>query len=311
MNGHSNAISAVPKLSRIRTLLFGALAFVWFSEMVLWGFQSLSQVWTNVWKMIPPENPQLATALAITHAVEAPLKGALGVLAIFGLRSKDPSARTALFLSMSLVPPLNIAFQFREQGFPLGSVAVATVFSAILWGSFFLFKEPTPRPEQRATINSGPWPPSRWEIFQYAWFAFNSIALTLMAFIFLFWPRAALHFIFPCLSSLLDAHKGELASLSVSNLGTGTHLLALATATWIATVYCRSHPTLRQAVTVACAFYAGLVCLLPLRQIIVKFGGSCATPSILVPFVPLFFGWVFYAAFSCRVKPANREVRNG
>jgi len=311
MNGHSNETVFVPQLSRIRTLLFGVLAFVWFSEMVLWGFQSFSEVWTNVWKMIPPENPQLATALAITHAVEAPLKGALGVLAIFGLRSKNPSARTALFLSMSLVPPLNIAFQFREQGFPLGSVAVATVFSAILWGSFFLFKESTQRPEQRATVNLGQWPPSRWEIFQYVWFAFNATALTLMAFIFLYWPRAALHFIFPCLSNLLDAHKGELASLLVSNLGTGTHLLALATATWITTLYCRSNPTLRQAVTVACTLYAGLLCLLPLRQIIVKLGGNCATSSILVPFVPLLFGWVLYAAFSYRVKPSNRELPNG
>jgi len=166
MNDYSNEKLFAPQLNRIRTFLFGALAFVWFGEMALWGFQSFSEVWTNVWKMTPPENPQLATALSLTHAFEAPLKGALGVLAVFGLRSKNPSARTALFLSMALVPPLNLAFQFREQGYPLGSTVVATVFSTILWGSFFLFREPVQQPEQRATINSGQLHPSRWEVFQ-------------------------------------------------------------------------------------------------------------------------------------------------
>jgi len=301
MNDYSNEQLFAPQLSRIRTLLFGVMVFVWFSEMVLWGF--FSEMWTNVWKMIPPENLQLATALFITHAVEAPAKGALGVLAVFGLISKNPFARTALFLSMALIPPLNIAFQFREQGFPLRSTAVATVLSIILWGSFFLFKEPIQQPEQRRTTGSGQLPPSRWEIFQYVWFAANAAALTLMSFLFLFGPRTALNFIFPCLSSLLNTYEGGLSSLIVSNLGIGAHLLVLATATWIATVYCRSNPTLRQAVTIASTVNAGLLILLPLRRIVLEFGGDCATSSILIAFVPLFVGWVLYAAYSFRIKP--------
>lgn len=303
MNDLSNQELVVPQLSRMRTFLFGALAFVWFSEMMLWGFQSFSESWTNVWKMIPPENPLLAMALYITHATEAPLKGALGVLAVFGLRSRNPTARTALFLSMALVPPLNIAFQFRAQGFPLGSVAVATVFSAILWGSFFLFRESAPQPKPRGIQL----PASRWEVFQYIWFALNSAVLTLMAFLFLFWPRTALNFILPSLSSFLNTHEGELSSLIVSNLGPGAHLLALATASWIATVYCRSNPTLRQAVTVASILNAGLMLLLPLRRIILEFGGSNATASILVAFVPLLVGWLFYAAFSSRVELKKQQ----
>ena len=307
MNDHSNKESSAPKLSRVRTFLFGALAFVWFSEMMLWGFQTFSESWTNVWKMIPPENPLLAMALYITHATEAPLKGALGVLAVFGLRSRNPTARTALFLSMALVPPLNIAFQFRAQGFPLGSVAVATVFSTILWGSFFLFRESTGQPEQKGTTGSGQLPPSRREVFQYVWFALNSAVLTLMAFLFLFWPRTALNSVLPSLSSLLNTHEGELSSLVVSNLGPGAHLLALATASWIATVYCRSNPTLRQAVTIASILNAGLMILLPLRRMILEFGGSSAVSSILVLFIPLLVGWLFYAAFSYRVELQKQQ----
>ena len=73
--------TAASQLNRIRTFLFWALAFVWFSEMALWGFPFLSKLWTNVWKILAPDNPQLATALYTAHAVEAPAKGALGVMA--------------------------------------------------------------------------------------------------------------------------------------------------------------------------------------------------------------------------------------
>ncbi|HEV2672579.1 MAG TPA: hypothetical protein VGU74_15905 [Gemmatimonadales bacterium] len=288
-----------PQRSRIRTLLFGALVVVWFGEMVLWG--AFAEMWTRGSNMIPPENPQLATALYITHAVEAATKGALGVLAVFGLRSRNAFARTALFLSMALVPPLNIAFPFREQGFPLRWMAVATVFSVILWGSFFLFREPAEQPEQRGAAGSGQLPPARGEAVQYVWLAAYSAALTLMAVLFLFAPRTALNFIFPCLSSLMNAHAGDLSSLVFSNLFNGTHLLALATASWIATAYSRSNPTLRQAMTLAGTVHAGLLCLLPLRRIILEFGGNCATSSILVAFVPLLVGWVLYAAWRGRL----------
>lgn len=304
MNDHSNKESSAPQLSRMRTFLFGALAFVWFAEMVQWGFLASSGGWQNIWTYFPPEAPQLATALFITHAIRAAAKGALGVMAVFGLRSKNPATRTALFVSMALVPPLNIVFPCRADGFPLGTTAVAAIFSTILWGSFFLFREPAQQPEQRGIKL----PPSRWEIFQYIWFAVNSAALTLMAFLFLVAPGTALNFIFPSLSSLLHTYEAGLSSMISSNLSSGTHLLALAIASWIATVYCRSNPTLRKAMTVTSTLHAGLICLLPLRRIILEVGGSSATSSILVPFVPLLVGWALYAAFSYRVEPKRQEV---
>jgi len=295
-----------PQLSRIRTFLFWALAFVWFSEMVLWGF--FANIWTYVWHVIPPENPQLAMALFITWAVAAPAKGALCVMAVFGARSKDPFARTVLFASMALIPPLNIAFPFRQQGFLFSSVAVATIFSIILWGSFFLFREPAQRPEQKGIRGSGQLPPSRWEIFQYVWFTVNAAALTLMAFLFLFWPGTALHLIFPCLSTMLNASQGELFSLIHSCMASGTHLLALAIASWIATLYCRSNPPLRQALTMGSAVLTGLFFIFPLRQIFLEFGGNCTTSSILIIFVPLFVGWVVYGALSYRKKIQESSV---
>jgi hypothetical protein len=111
------ALSA-PQLSRVRTFLFGALAVVWFGEMLFTGVPSFAETWTRFWKMYAPDNPQLATALYITHAFEAPLKAALLVLALFGLLSANPTTRTALFVSMSLVPPINIASTSGRKGFP-------------------------------------------------------------------------------------------------------------------------------------------------------------------------------------------------
>src|SRR4051794_41115645 len=98
--------------------------------------------------MYAPDNPQLAAALYITHAFEGPLKAALLVLALFGLLSGNASARTALFVSMSLVPPINIAFHFRAQGFPLSSMTIAAVLSSILWASFLLIGNPRSRPNE-------------------------------------------------------------------------------------------------------------------------------------------------------------------
>ncbi len=307
MHPHSNEESFAPRLSRIRTLLFGALTVVWFAEMVQWGFLASSGGWQNVWTYVPPDAPQLAAVLSITHAIRAAAKGALGVMAVFGLRSKNPAARTALFVSMALIPPLNLAFPFREQGFGFGTTGVAMIFSIILWGSFFLFREPVRQSEQKGTRGSGQLSPSRWETFQYVWFAVNSTALTLMAFLFLVWPRTALDFIFPSLSSLLHTYETGLSSMIFSNLSSGTHLLALAIASWIATVYCRSNPTLRQAITVASTMHAGLICLLPLWRTILEVGGSSATSSILVPFVPLLAGWVLYAALTYRVELKKRQ----
>ena len=300
MNVH-NVEPVAPQLSRIRTFLFWALAIVWFGEMVLWG--AFPNIWTYFWNIIPPANPQLALLLFITEAVEAPAKGALGIMAVFGLRSKNPSTRTALFASMALVPPLNLLFPFREQGFLLEPVAVATVLSIILWGSFFLFWEPTPQLKPKEIRGSNRLPPSRWEIYQYVWFAVNSTVLTLVAFLLLFWPGTSLNFVFPCLSSLLNTASEGLPSLIYTNLAAGTHVLALAIASWIATVNCRNNPTLRQAMTIASTVNAGLFLGFPLGQVILEFGGTCAESSILIVFVPLFIGWLFYSVFSYRVNP--------
>lgn len=299
-----------PQLSRIRTLLFGAMAFVWFSEMMLWGFQTLSKMWTNTW-IIASEDARLAMALYITHSLHAPAKGALGVMAVYGLMSKNPFTRAALFVSMALVPPLNLAFPFRAQGFPLAWVVIPTTLSLILWGAFFAFKEPVRQPDQGQASGAGQSPPSPWEAFQYFWFAANSAALTVLASLCLFWPTTALNLVHPCFSGWLNAEPGRVPSLVYSGMATGTHLLALAVASWIATVYCRSQPALRRAVAMASTVHAGLFIIFPLRQITTELGGSCATSSILFAFVPLFVGWLLYAAFSYREERSRREGRRG
>jgi hypothetical protein len=307
MNDRSNEKLLTPQLSRVRTFLFGALAVVWFGEMMLWGFRPFSEVWTIVQKMVPSEISPLAVALTITHAARAAAKAALGVMAVFGLRSKNPSTRTALFVSMAFVPPLNIAFQFREQGFPSGQTVVAAVLIIILWGSFFLFRERAQQSEQTRITGSGSLHPSRWEMFQQTWFAVNAAVLTFMAFLFLFWPSTALRLIFPYLSNLLNLYEGELSSLIASMLTSGAHLFALATATWIATICFRGNPTLRPAITVASTLHAGLVCVGPLRQMIPEAAASRAASSILILFVPLLVGWALSAAFSYTVELKKQQ----
>jgi hypothetical protein len=307
MNVLSNKQPSVPQLSKMRTFLFGALTFVWFAEMVQWGFLASSGGWQNIWTDFPSEAPQLATALLITHSIRAAAKGALVVMAVFGLRSKNPATRTPLFVTMALIPPLNIVFPCRADGFPLGTTAVAAIFSAILWVSFFLFKEPAQQPEQKRTSDSVQLPPSRLETIQVIWFAVNFMILALTAFLFLSAPRTALDFIFPSLSGLLHTYAAGLESLISSNLSSGTHLLALAIASWIATVYCRSNSELRQAMAGAITVHAGLISLLPLRRIILQIGGSSAASSLLVVFAPLFVGWVLYATFSYTAEIKKRK----
>ena len=281
--------ASAPPLSPVRTWLFGGLAVVWFGEMLFTGVRPFAETWTRFWRMYPPDNPQLAAALYITHAFEAPLKAALLVLALFGLLSSNSSTRTALFVSMALVPPINIAFHFRAQGFPLSSMTIATVLSAILWVSFLFVREPAQQAERSGTRRS-------WEIVRYAWFALSATVLTVLASLFLFAPNTVLHWEFPCLSAVFDANQGELASLRVSTLAAGSHLTALATATWFATAHSRGNRTLRQAMALASIAYAGLVCLLPLRQIVSQAGWNCSTSPVLLPFVPLLVGWLIYAA---------------
>ncbi len=291
-----------PPLSRVRTFLFAALACSWFTEMVFLGFQSGAKEWTHLWQVTPPADPRLLTALYITWAVAAPAKGALCVMAVLGVRSRTPSVRTALFTSMALVPPLNLAFPFRQQGFLPQPVAVATTLTVILWGSFLLFRERSQAGEPRETRASGQSGRSRFEIIQGGWFAVSSAALTLIALLFIFWPGAALSLSLPCLSSVVDAHEGELSGLIHSAMASGTHLLALAMASWIATANGRGNPELRRAVALALTVHAGLFAVFPLRQIAEGFGGACASSSLLIVFLPLFACWVLYAIADARRK---------
>src|SRR6185503_4478088 len=106
-----------------------------------------------------------------------------------------PSARTALFASMSLVPPINIAFHFRAQGFPASSMTIATVLSSILWVSFLLIREPAQQAEPREATRP-------WEIVRYAWFALSASVLTVLALLFLLAPNTVLYGEFPCLSDV-------------------------------------------------------------------------------------------------------------
>ncbi len=300
MNVYANGEPVAPHLSKIITSIFGGFACVWFGEMMFLGFQSLAKIHSSMWQVPLPENPQLETVQYITWALAAPAKGALFIMAIIGLRSKNPSTRAVIFVSMSLVPPLNMAFPFRQQGFLFGPMAVAATLSTITWGSFFLTKERTQQPEPSGSGGSVQLPPSGWEIFQYGWFAVQSTSLTLLAFLLLFETRTALNLVFPCLTGVFSAQEGALSSPIHSTMAAGTHVLALAIASWIATVKCRSNPTLRRAMTFAGTVHAGLFFVFPLRQLIMDFGGACAASSLVIASVPLFVCWVVYAILDTR-----------
>jgi hypothetical protein len=284
-------------------VLFAGMALVWFNEMLFLGFQPLSKVWAYLWQVTLPTPPQLAAAFPITWAVAAPAKGALCVMAIAGLISKNPFARTALFVSMALVPPLNIAFPFRQQGFLPGPVTVATVLSTILWGSFFLFREPARRTTGEQAAASDRSASTGWDVLPRAWFAIYAAALSILALLLLFSPLRALSLILPCLSSAPNADNAGLSSLIHTSLASGTHMLAVATAFWIGTVGYRRSSVLRGALTAAGTVHAGLFLIFPLRKIALSFGGACAVSSILIVFVPLFVGWLLIAALSYGAVP--------
>lgn len=291
--------------SKLRNFLFWALLVVWFGEMTLWGVRPLSEMWTRVWQIALPADPGLATALYLTHAFEAAAKGALGVMAVYALRSSSPLARSGLFASMALVPPLNLAFQFRAQGYPLRATIIGTVFSVILWGSFFLSSDRGGEP-RRTTGAAAAVPPSPWESFERIWFAANAAILTLLASLFLFVPDAGLALTFPCLSHSAISVRGAPSALTLAGMGVGTHLLSVAAATWIATIYSRTNATLRRAVAGASTVHAGLLCALPLSGLALDAGRACATSSLLVYSVPLFAGWLLRDALSYRGRRAAR-----
>jgi hypothetical protein len=260
--------------------------------MLFLGLPSLSEVWTGLWQVARPETAQLTSALSVTWAVSAPAKGALFVLAVCALLSKTPFTRAALYGSMALVPPLNIAFPFRQQGFLLGPVTVATVLSIILWGSFLLIRESAPQPATGESRSSHAVGSSRWDTIRLLWLAANSTALTLLAALFLFGGRTALGLLLPCLSASFAADGGGVPSLVHTTMASGTHVLALATASWFATANARSHPDLGWLIMLASTVHAGLFMLFPIRQIVQAFGTECASGSLLIVSVPLFAAWV-------------------
>lgn len=289
------------RLSKVRTFLFWCLALVWFCEMLFLGVPFFNRIWIELWQVTPPRDSQLATASFITGMIGAPAKGAFFVMAVWGIRSNSPSTRTALFISMSLVPPFNVVMPFRYQGFVLGPTMVGSVLSLILWVSFFLFKEPHRLPEQKAKESIRQLSLSAWEILQYILFAITSIVITALALLFLFWPKTALGYSFPCLPDLLNSSKDELSGMIYHSMASGTHLLALATACWIATINCRRNPSLRQAMTLTIILFIALFFIFPIRQMITTFGTNCIPSFVLYAFSFLFVGWLIYA-FSDRAK---------
>jgi len=289
-----------PKLSRVRTVLFGGMVLVWFSETLFLGFPSLNRVWSDLWQVAAPEDEQIAAALHAIWATGAPSKAALFVMAVFGLLSKNTSARTALFVSMALVPPLNIAFPFRQQGFLPGPMMVATTLSTILWVSFFVFREGASQLQSKPIKGSDRSPLSRWETVQYAWFGVYSAVLTLLAALLLLWPRTSLDLVLPSVSTLAGMDDQAVAGLVHTSLASGTHMLAVSIGFWLGTFNSRNNPVLRRALTVAGIVHSGLFFVFPLRQIAQGFGMQSAESSILVVFAPLFVGWLLYAAFSTR-----------
>ena len=289
------------QLSKVRTFLFWCLALVWFCEMLFLGVPFFNRVWIELWHVAPPEDSQLATASLLTGMVGAPVKGAFFIMAVWGIRSTNPSTRTALFVSMSLVPPLNLAMPFRYQGFVLGPVLVGSIFSAILWLSFFLFKEPYRQQEQKGKETFGQLSYPAWEIFQYLLFAITSISITVLAFLFLFFPKTALALSFPCMPDLLNSSQADLSGMIYHSMASGTHLLALSVGSWIATVNCRKNPSLRHAMTITLTVFTALFCIFPIRQLIAAFGIPCITSFVLYAFALLLAGWLIYT-FTDRAK---------
>jgi hypothetical protein len=292
---------SVPTLSRVRTVVLWGLLFVWFSEMTITSVRPLSEWWTQAWKMVTPEDPQLAAALYLTHALEGAAKGALGVLALFALRSGTAFVRSALFVPMALVPPLNLAFPIREQGLQARPTMIATTLSIILWGSFFLFKEDAGTSREEGAESIEPM-----DAIHKLWFAANAVVLTLAAGLFLFAPQIALRLTLPCVSGLFNGSGSKPTALTLTALAVGSHLTAVATATWIATLCGRRSPIVRTAVTVANTVQAGILCVVPLTRLALDAGRDCATSSLLIYAVPLFAGWLTYDAVSYRATLSRR-----
>ena len=289
------------KLSKVRTFLFWCLAIVWFCEMLFLGVPFFNRVWLEFWQVAPPDDSQLADASMITGAVGAPVKGAFFLMAVYGLLSKNPSTRTALFISMSLIPPLNVAFPFRYQGFVLGPTLVGSVLSMVLWVSFIVFKESYRQTEGMLKEKSNRSTVSGWRVYQLILFAVTSIVITALAFIYLFLQKTDLHLSFPCLPGVANSSQ-ELPGMIYHSMASGTHLLGLAVGSWIATVNCQRNSSLRKAMTIANTAFFALFFIFPIRHLITSFGMECIMNLAMYGFALLFIAWVVYSAFSIRVS---------
>lgn len=301
-------MSSPVRLSPVRTVLLWGLAIVWFAEMTLWDVRALAEMWTRFWVQFAPSEPNLATALYLTHATEGAAKGAFGVLAVYALRSGLPFVRAALFVPMALVPPLNLLFQFRAQGFPLRPTLIGATLSVILWQTFFLFRDRAPLPEYSSDEPAARRRLTPAERIAYAWFGVNAVVLSAAALLFLFAPDTGVHLAFGSLTRSARADGPLPEGLTFSAMAVGTHLAALAIATWIGTVSLRRSPIVRQAVTAASTLHAALVCAVPFARLARVTGGDSATSSLLVWSVPLLAGWVVFAALSHRTSPAALDV---
>ena len=295
--------SSPAHLSRARTFLLWCLAVVWFSEMILSGVRPLTERWTQLWEYVAPGDARLF----LTYAVLAAGKGALAVLAVSALRSRSPFVRSALFIAMAIVPPLNVAFPFRAQGFLLRPTMIGATLSVILWQTFFLFRDQQARPDRsmRALAVRSRLTPT--EIARYVWFAVNGIVLTAAATLFLFAPDLGVRLAFPCFAGSRDAVP---SGVSLTGMVVGTHLTAVATATWIGTVVSRGNATLRHAAAAANTLHAALLCLLPLAQLALEGGTQCATSSLLIYAIPLLAGWLTYGTLTYRTTPTRLRLEH-
>ena len=291
-------MSSPPRLHTARTIVLWGLAIVWFVEMALSAVRPLTEKWTQFWVYVAPDDPRLY----LTYAILAAAKGALGVLAVYAIRSRSPFARSALFIPMALVPPLNVVFPFQAQGFLLRPTLIGTTLSVILWQTFFLMKDDAESSSARvSTVVRSPL--SGWHAVQYAWFAANAVGLTLVAALFLFAPEEGVRLAFPCVAGSGDTYP---SGLTLVGLVVGTHLTAVATATWLGTYYSRSNATIRQAVAAANTLHATVLCALPLAQLAFSAGRACAASSLLVYSIPLLGGWLAYLAFRYRIALTER-----
>ena len=144
-------------------------------------------------------------------------------------------------------------------------------------------------------------PSSGWEIFRHILFAITSIAITVLAFLFLFFPKTALTLSFPCMPDVINSSQADLSGMIYHSMASGTHLLALSIGSWIATVNCRRNPSLRQAMTITITVLTALFFIFPIRQLIASFGVNCIPSSILIASALLLAGWLIYA-YTDRLK---------